>query len=106
MRTEPYVCVTEGEFDAIAAHQAGLPAVGFPGVSSIKEPYYLRPFKGYEAVYILADNDDKGQGETFAEKVAENVQNARIILMPKGHDVNSFLKADGPEALRERIGIK
>lgn len=104
-RREDYVCICEGEFDAITAHQAGLPAVGIPGVNGWKD-FYSRCFKGYRAVYILSDNDDKGQGQAFSEKVAGQVENSRIVCMPKDHDVNSFLVAEGPEALRARLEKK
>lgn len=101
-RRELYVCVTEGEFDCISAHQAGLPAVGIPGVNGWKD-WYANLFKGYATVYVLADNDDKGQGVVFAEKVAGQVANARVVVMPEGHDVNSFLVAEGPDAVKARL---
>lgn len=100
-----YIVICEGEIDTITAVQAGLPAVGFPGVSALRE-YSPRLFAGYERVLILADNDDKGQGETFAERIAELVKNSRIVKMPTGHDVNSFVCAEGPEALLDRLEIK
>ncbi|MEV7589703.1 toprim domain-containing protein [Streptomyces sp. NPDC089922] len=100
-----YIAICEGEFDAIAATLAGVPAIGIGGVSAWKS-YFARCFKGYKAVYILADADDKGQGMEFAEKVAEQITNARICPMPAGHDVNSFVLAHGPEALLELLEIK
>lgn len=99
------VCITEGEIDCITAHQAGLATVGLPGVASLRE-YTHRLFAGYQVVFILADNDDKGQGNQFAEKIAALVQNSRIILMPEGHDVNSFVMENGPEALLDRLERK
>lgn len=104
-RREPIVCITEGEFDAVTANQAGLPAVGIAGVNGWRE-YFSRAFTGYEAVYILCDNDDKGQGQAFGEKVAAQVANARIVLLPEGHDVNSYVIQEGPEALTARLEIK
>ncbi|MCP9207780.1 toprim domain-containing protein [Streptomyces sp. NEAU-Y11] len=112
-----YIAICEGEFDAIAAHEAGiraahgravelgLPAVGMAGVSAFK-PYFARCFKGYKAVFMLADGDDKGQGLEFAEKIAELVKNVRICPMPAGHDVNSYVLAHGPEALLDLLEIK
>jgi DNA primase len=100
-----HIAICEGEFDAIAANLAGIPAVGIAGVSAWKS-YFARCFKGYRAVYILADQDDKGQGMEFAEKVAEQIKNARISPMPAGHDVNSFVLANGPEALLDQLEIK
>ncbi|WP_234038937.1 toprim domain-containing protein [Micromonospora coerulea] len=104
-RRESFVCITEGEFDAMAAHQAGLPAVAVPGVNGWSS-WWARCFKGYEAVYILCDNDDKGQGAAFGDKIAAQVSNSRVVLMPPGHDVNSFVIAEGPEALAAKIGGK
>lgn len=100
-----HIAICEGEFDAIAATSAGIPAVGIAGVSAWKS-YFARCFKGYRAVFILADQDDKGQGMEFAEKVAEQIKNARISPMPAGHDVNSFTLAHGPEALLNRLEIE
>jgi DNA primase len=100
-----FMCITEGEVDAITAHQAGLPVVGLPGVASLRE-YSPRLFQGYETVYALADNDDKGQGNEFAEKIATLVPFTRIILMPPGHDVNSFVTSEGAQALLDRLEIK
>lgn len=104
-RREPYVCITEGEPDTWIAHQCGLPAVAVPGVAGWSD-WWARCFRGYEAVYILCDNDDKGQGAAFGEKLAAQIQNARVVLMPPGHDVNSYYVAEGREALLSRIGVE
>ncbi|WP_307816221.1 MULTISPECIES: toprim domain-containing protein [unclassified Streptomyces] len=100
-----HIAICEGEFDAIASTVAGIPAIGIAGVSAWKS-YFARCFKGYRAVYILADQDDKGQGMEFAEKVAEQIKNARISPMPSGHDVNSFVLQNGREALLAQLEIK
>lgn len=105
MRHEPFIVICEGEFDTITATQCGLPAVGIAGVSAWRD-YFARCFKGYDAVYILADADDKGQGVEFASRVADEIENARISPMPEGHDVNSFVKEFGPDALLDRLEIK
>jgi DNA primase len=113
-----YIAICEGEIDTVTAHEAGmraahgraadlgvsLPAVGVAGVSAFKS-YFARCFKGYKAVFMLADGDDKGQGMEFAEKLAEQIKNLRICPMPAGHDVNSFVLANGPEALLDLLEI-
>jgi DNA primase len=101
---KPYIGICEGEIDAMTAHNRLLPAVGLPGVSQWQE-WMDRPFAGYETIYVLADNDDKGQGKKFGEEIEERLENVRVILMPEGHDVNSFVAAEGHTALLERIGI-
>ncbi|MDG9711130.1 toprim domain-containing protein [Streptomyces sp. DH10] len=100
-----FIAICEGEFDTAITRQVGIPAVGIAGVSAWKD-YFARCFKGYKAVYILADADDKGQGMEFAEKVAPQINNARISPMPGGHDVNSFFLESGGAALLDRLEIK
>ncbi|MFI6609256.1 toprim domain-containing protein [Streptomyces sp. NPDC050507] len=104
-RPEPYIAVCEGEMDAMTAHAAGLPAIGAPGASSFKSEW-VRALRGRETVFVLADNDDGGTGlEKFAEPIAEKVPAAKIILMPEGHDANSFVQAFGYDALLEKVGV-
>lgn len=109
-RSEPYICVCEGELDAITATAAGLPAIGIPGASMWK-PYFGRALRWYQAVYVLADSDDKVRrdgkrsGAEFADLIASQVKNVLVVPMPQGHDVNSFYIENGPEALRERLGL-
>jgi DNA primase len=102
---EVYAAICEGEMDAITATQCGIPSVGIAGVNGWR-PWFARAFQGYEAVYILCDNDDKGQGKQFGEKVAAQVPNSRIVLLPAGHDVNSLLVSEGPEALKSLLEVE
>lgn len=99
-RDSPDISITEGELDAITAETAGVRAVGVPGASMWK-PYFRELFQGYRHVNILADGDDAGLD--FAHKVAQTLPNSRIIPMPDGEDVNSFVRKFGPEKLLERI---
>lgn len=102
--SEETIAVTEGEVDCMTLVQAGIPAVGIPGASAWKDFYELL-FEGYESVIICADNDDQGAGRKFASKLAQKVPGPKIILMPEGHDVNSYLAEFGREALREFMGV-
>lgn len=105
LRPEPYICLCEGEIDCMTAAQLGLPAVGLPGVNAWREEFFALPFEGYTPTYILADSDDSGQGEGFAEKVAGQLPEARIIQMPAGHDLNSAVTQLGPDGLMVRLGL-
>jgi DNA primase len=102
-RQEMFIVICEGEMDTITAHMAGLPAVGIPGVTHWKN-WYWRVFR-YRRVAVLADNDDSGEGQRFAETVVNSIPSATVIAMPEGHDVNSFVVQDGIEALRRRVGL-
>lgn len=105
VKHQRWIAVCEGEIDCITAVQAGIPAVGIPGVNAWKD-HYPTLFEGYERVIILADNDDKGQGEEFAKKVAGEVPNPAIIKLPDGEDVNSFYVKHGAKELRALLKLK
>lgn len=99
----PMLAVCEGEFDTVTAHMAGIPAIGIPGANAWQSLFGLA--LKFRKVVILADNDDHGEGMKFAEKVQADVRGARIILMPEGHDVNSFVVENGIDALRQKVGL-
>ncbi|MFF4818061.1 hypothetical protein ACFY2K_26150 [Kitasatospora sp. NPDC001309] len=101
----PYLAISEGEIDGITSQLARIPTIGAPGATSWK-PAFTRMIRGYDVVFIYADNDDGGVGlEKFANPLAEKISGARIILMPEGHDVNSYVQENGYDALRELVGI-
>ena len=99
-----WIAICEGEFDTMAATQAGIPAVGIPGVQQWAG-YMRNMLNGFSRIIVLADNDDKGQGQEFGEKIADQLDEVKICLAPKGHDVNSTLKEFGVSGLREKFGI-
>ncbi len=99
-----YAVVTEGEFDCMIATQCGLPAVGIPGATAWK-PHYSAVFEGFERTIICGDNDDKGAGAEFAEKVAAKVPAPVVFMMPQGHDVNSYFLEAGSRGLRQLLKV-
>ncbi|QUI35720.1 toprim domain-containing protein [Streptomyces alfalfae] len=98
----PYVAICEGEIDAMSLEAAGIPAVGVPGVGGWRD-HFDPAFVGYETVFVIADGDEPGIA--FADKLAERLPNAKVILLGDGHDANSFMQAEGPEALRGKLGL-
>jgi DNA primase len=107
-RHERFLCLCEGEIDTITAWQCGLPAVGVPGAQGWQN-WMGRAFDGFDAVFILADADDKGAGMAFAEKAADWIKSARLIPMThqgQGYDVNAFVGQFGADALIGKIGVK
>lgn len=99
MQSEGYLAVCEGEFDTMSAVQAGINAIGIPGATNWQN-VYSRVLM-YRKVIVLADNDDHGEGMKFAEKVQNGNRGIRIVLMPKGEDVNSYLVKFGEDELRK-----
>ena len=120
----PFIVICEGEMDTMTAAQAGLPAVGVPGVENW-QPFFARVFKGYDDVFILADGDPLKKrpncrkckdrdfpecqghraGLELANKISSDVPQARTVMMPEGYDVNSYVLENSPDALRARIGV-
>lgn len=99
-----WIAICEGEMDTISATQCGIPAVGIPGVQNWK-PYMRNMLSGFSRIIVLADNDDKGQGAEFGERLAMELEEAKVVLAPKGHDVNSAMKELGIAGVREAFGI-
>lgn len=122
-----FVYVCEGEFDTMAATQAGLPAVGIAGVNGWRDHFYLM-LAGFDRVTFFADNDSESDqdgkakpddwpedkpwepitqaGLKFATKHADNIDGGAVIQMPPGYDVNSYLTEHGADALRAHAGIR
>lgn len=103
------IVLCEGELDTIIiSEMLEIPAVGCPGVASWK-PHYAKLFTGYERILIVGDNDDKengtNPGQDFSRRVAQEVQNGTIVLLPTGMDITDCYLQEGPDKLRERLGL-
>jgi hypothetical protein len=98
------LAICEGELDTITCASTGLPAVGVSGANKWM-PWWAYCFEGYSEIVVLQDGDANGAGEKLSRTVVSACENARIVPMPLGHDVNSFVQEFGPQALRERIGL-
>lgn len=95
----PFICVTEGELDAITLSMCGLPAVGIPGVKTWQK-HFSRCLEDFDVVFAFGDGDEAGgKLNSFLAKEAK----ARPISMPKGMDVNALYLQGGANALRQLI---
>jgi len=110
-RHTDFICMTEGEFDSMIAHQIGLPAIGIPGVQTWKDDWGLI-FAPYRTVYGLCDGDEAGRD--FGKRIAEKLPNFRMIDMgrhitPDGEDisvdVNTAYLLHGTEWLLKKVSI-
>ena len=97
-----YIAICEGEIDCITATLCGIPAVALQGTSAWK-PFYARAFLDYERVLVLCDGDQPGRD--LGKKIATSVDQAVVIHMPDGQDVNSTYLAEGAEGIRRRAGV-
>ena len=97
------IAVCEGEIDTMTAHSlVGIPAVGIAGVNAWK-PFYARAFGDYQRVLVLADGDQPGR--ELGKKIATQVDQAVVIVMPDGMDVNGTYLMEGADGIRRRAGV-
>lgn len=94
-----FICVAEGELDALTLSLAGLPAVGVPGVKNWKK-HFSRCLEDFEVVYAIGDGD--GPGSKFSSFLAKEAK-ARPIRVPNGKDCNDIFRERGAEGLRALI---
>lgn len=91
------VCLVEGELDAVASTLAGRPACAVPGANGWKH-MWRRCFDGL-TVKVVTDNDgdkDHGNpGQELARRICEDIPSALRVVLPVGHDVNSYIQQYG-----------
>jgi DNA primase len=118
-RSEGTVFIVEGYLDLIALHQHGISnSVATLGTSLT--PEHIRLLTRYATHMVLVyDSDDAGlssarrcidifwkehvdfrRGDVFREERADT----RILVLPKGHDPDSFVFQKGAEAFRTMAG--
>lgn len=98
-KDSPFICVVEGEIDAMSLSLAGLPAVGVPGVDGW-QPHFGRCLEDFDVIYAFGDPD--AAGRKFNKFLAKETK-ARPIRMPNGKDCNDIFRERGAEGLRALI---
>lgn len=98
-KDSPFICITEGELDAMTLSMCGLPAIGAPGVKAWQK-HFSRCLEDYDVIYVFGDGDDAG--DKFSAFLAKEAK-ARPINMPRGADVNDVYREQGAEGLRALI---
>jgi DNA primase len=86
-----FICITEGEIDAMTLERVGAPALGIAGVSAWK-PHFARLLEGFARVVLFKDNDEGGSKTDILEatirKDAPDVP-LLAVMVPGGYkDVN------------------
>lgn len=97
---EDFICITEGEIDALTMNICGIPALGVSGAEKWKE-HWTEVLDDFAYVYVMQDGDRAG--EDFVTLVRGNIPHAVTIQMPDGEDVNSMYVKHGTLYLHERL---
>jgi DNA primase len=95
-----FICITEGELDAVILEQCGYPAVGVCGANSWKR-HHPRMFAGFQKVYVFGDGDDAGR--KFAAQVSNTLLSAVRVNMNAGQDVTDLFMEQGAEGISALI---
>lgn len=97
--------VCEGQLDLIACFMAGVQNVVAPQGTAFTDQH-ARIIKRYvDEVVLCFDSDEAGQNaavRSLDHLLASGVA-VRVAVMPKPHDPDSFIKANGGEAFRQLV---
>jgi DNA primase len=100
LRERDAAIIVEGYMDVIACHQAGVRnAVASLGTALTSDQARLIK-RHTRNCYILYDADAAGESATMRglEICLEEGLEVKIVRLPEGHDPDSFLRQNGPEA--------
>lgn len=91
------VAITEGEFDAMALHQFGIPALSVPfgGGGGNKQRWIENEYKNlerFDTIYVAMDNDDPGREAAYEIIQRLGRHRCKMVCLPE-KDANDCLKA-------------
>jgi len=102
------VIMVEGYFDLITLHSAGVKnAVATLGTSVTEEQ--LSRLRNYtENMTLMLDGDEAGikSALRLIAPLAEMGINGKMVLLPEGHDPDSFVRAFGPDGFQKVMAEK
>lgn len=96
-----FICLTEGEADAMVLEQIGLPAVALPGGTTWL-PHYSKILAGFDKVWLFGDPDDTGR--KMNAEVASHLRQAEAVKLSFG-DVTAEYAEFGPDHIKSLIGM-
>jgi DNA primase len=95
----PEVIVVEGLFDYAVLRQAAFPNVTCSLGTHLNAEQFVQLCEGPRTVYLTFDVDDNQSGQRAAEQLAHRLVAkgiaTRRVLLPQGHDPNSFFVQGG-----------
>jgi len=99
VRHRPEVILVEGLFDYAALRQAGFPNVACSLGTHLNADQFQQLCQGERTVYLTFDVDQNQSGQQAAEQLAHRLGahgvSTRRVLLPPGHDPNSFFLKGG-----------
>ncbi|MCD6459861.1 DNA primase [bacterium] len=105
IRSKKSMLVVEGYFDVIQLNQAGIETSAAPCGTSLTEQQ-LNIIKRYaDVLYLAFDSDQAGVSAVFKklDVIMEQGINARVVVLPKGEDPDSFIRKYGKENFEKKL---
>ena len=100
-----FAIVCEGQLDSIACFMAGVQNIVAPQGTAFTDQH-ARIIKRYvDEVVLCFDSDNAGQNATVRslDSLLASGLAVRVVVVPKPHDPDSYIKANGGEAFRELV---
>jgi DNA primase len=106
MRQGGRALVVEGNVDVIQLHQHDFRDAVAPMGTALTPRQVLLLGRFSKEVVALFDGDDAGRAAALKSipTLLEGRVTARIATLPMGHDPDSFLREEGPQALQQLVG--
>jgi DNA primase len=99
VRHDPEVILVEGLFDYASLWQAGFHTVTCAMGTHLNSLQFRQLCDRPRTVYLAFDDDTNGSGQSAAQSLARRLReqglNVRTVLLPDGHDPNSFFLQGG-----------
>ncbi|HEY3268495.1 MAG TPA: DNA primase [Armatimonadota bacterium] len=102
---ENRVLVMEGFMDVVATHQAGFPIAVATLGTSLTENHVALLARKTKNVILAYDADSAGVKAALrgAPMFEDAEMDVRLLMLPGGHDPDSYLKAEGPQEFAARL---
>ena len=98
--------VCEGQLDVIACHQAGIRNVVAPMGTALTEIHAGQLMRYVSEVVLCLDSDMAGWEAVRRgyQVLIDREMAVRVGVLPEGHDPDSYIRENGADAFRDRIG--
>ncbi len=100
-----YAIIVEGYLDAIVSHQYGFKNVVAPLGTALTTRHLQRLRLLTEKVILVFDSDEAGinAARRSLATICECNFSAKVLLLPKGEDPDSFLRKNGAESFKKML---
>jgi DNA primase len=106
VRRAERVLLVEGYFDLLRVAVAGREEVVAPLGTALTSDQAQLITRYTKNVFLLYDSDKAGLRATFraGDELLRHGASVRVVSLPEGHDPDTWIREQGPEALERKLG--